>query len=70
MSCSRSAGDCARWHLQASLRELRRFDDIAPRIVALGFEERRGKYWRDGIILQPVGKERWMAALPGIDFKS
>lgn len=69
VSCSRSAGEPPRWHLQASLRDLRRFEEIAPRLVALGFEDRAGKYWRERIIVQPVGKERWMAALPGIDFK-
>jgi hypothetical protein len=68
VSCSRNAGEAPRWHLQAALRDLRRFEEITPRIVALGFEDRRGKYWHDRIILQPLGKERWMAALPGIDF--
>ena len=67
VSCSRSAGAPPSWHLQASLRDLRRFEEIAPRLVALGFEERRGKYWRERIIVQPVGKDRWMAALPGIE---
>lgn len=67
ISCSRSAGDVPSWHLSAALRDLRRFEEIAPRIVALGFEDRRGKYWRERIIVQAVGKG-WMAALPGIDF--
>ena len=68
LSCSRAANEPPRWHLQATLRDLRRFEEIAPRIVALGFEDRRGKYWRETVILQPLGKDRWMAALPGIDF--
>jgi hypothetical protein len=68
VSCSRSANEAPRWHLKATLRDLRRFAEIAPHIVALGFEERRGKYWRDTIIVQAVGKQSWMAALPGIDF--
>jgi hypothetical protein len=70
VSCSRTAGAAPQWYLRAKLRDLRRFEEIAPRIVALGFEDRRGKYWRDQTILQPVGKERWMAAVPGIDFGS
>ena len=70
MSCSRSAGAAPLWTLRAALRDLRRFEEIVPRIVALGFEDRRGKYWRDRTILQAVGKDRWMAALPGIDFAS
>jgi len=61
LGCSRSAGAAPRWHLQAGLRDLRRFEEIAPRIVALGFEERRGKYWREQMIVQPLGKDRWMA---------
>ncbi|CAN5925597.1 hypothetical protein BH11MYX4_BH11MYX4_06550 [soil metagenome] len=68
VSCSRNAGEAPRWHVQASLRDLRRFEEIAPRLVALGFEERRGKYWRDRLIVQAVGKERWMGAFPGIEF--
>ena len=68
MSCSRGAGEPPSWHLQASLRDLRRFEEIAPSIESLGFEKRSGKWWRDRTIVQPVGKERWMAALPGIDF--
>jgi hypothetical protein len=70
VSCSRSAREAPRWHLRAALRDLRRFEEIAPRIVALGFEERRGKYWCEQTIVQAVGKDRWMAALPGIDFGS
>jgi hypothetical protein len=68
LSCTRNVEAPPRWHLQATLRDMRRFSEIAPRFVALGFEDRRGKYWRDTIIVQPVGKDRWMAALPGIDF--
>jgi hypothetical protein len=68
VSCSRNANEAPRWHLQAALRDLRRFEEIVPRIVALGFEDRAGKYWREQIIVQPLGKDRWMAALPGIDF--
>ncbi|MEA2750967.1 MAG: hypothetical protein QOI41_5110 [Myxococcales bacterium] len=68
LSCSRSAGDVPTWNLRAALRDLRRFEEIVPRVVALGFEDRRGKYWRERIIVQPVGKDRWMAAVPGIDF--
>lgn len=68
MSCSRSAGALPVWTLRAALRDLRRFEEIVPRIAALGFEDRRGKHWRGGTILQPVGKDRWMAAHPGIDF--
>ena len=70
VSCSRAPNEPPRWHLQATLRDLRRFEEIVPRIVALGFEDRGGKYWRETIILQPLGKDRWMAALPGIDFGS
>jgi hypothetical protein len=70
MSCSRSAGEVPAWTLRAALRDLRRFEEIVPAIVALGFEDRRGKYWRDRTILQAIGKDRWMAALPGIDFAS
>jgi hypothetical protein len=70
VSCSRTANDSPRWHLQATLRDLRRFEEIVPRIVALGFEDRGGKYWRETVILQPIGKDRWMAAQPGIDFGS
>ena len=58
MSCSRSVNESPRWHVQVSLRDLRRFEELAPRILALGFVERRGRYWRDRIIVQPVGKER------------
>jgi hypothetical protein len=68
LSCSRSARAIPQWTLRAALRDLRRFEEIVPRIVALGFEDRRGKYWHDRTILQAVGKDRWMAALPGIDF--
>jgi hypothetical protein len=70
VSCSRNANEPPRWHLHATLRDMRRFSEIAPLFLALGFEERRGKYWRETIIVQPVGKDRWMAALPGIDFGS
>jgi hypothetical protein len=70
VSCSRAAGAAPQWHLQAKLRDMRRFEEIAPLIVALGFEDRRGKYWRERTIIQAVGKDRWMAALPGIDFRS
>jgi hypothetical protein len=70
MSCSRSAGEAPLWNLRAALRDLRRFEEIVPRVLALGFEDRRGKYWRDRTILQAIGKDRWMAALPGIDFTS
>jgi len=70
MSCSRSAGEAPVWTLRAALRDLRRFEEIVPRVVALGFEDRGGKYWRDRTIVQAVGKDRWMAALPGIDFAS
>jgi hypothetical protein len=70
MSCSRSAGEAPLWNLRAALRDLRRFEEIVPRILALGFEDRRCKYWRDRTILQAIGKDRWMAALPGIDFAS
>lgn len=65
VSCSRSAGEAPLWHLRAALRDLRRFEEIVPRVVALGFEETRGKYWRDRTFLQAVGKDRWMAAFPG-----
>lgn len=68
LSCSRSAGAVPQWTLRAALRDLRRFEEIVPRIVELGFEDRRSKYWHDRTILQAVGKDRWMAALPGIDF--
>lgn len=68
ISCSRAANEPPRWHLQATLRDLRRFEEVVPAVAELGFEERRGKYWRETIILQPIGKDRWMAALPGIDF--
>lgn len=68
ISCTRHANEPPRWHLQATLRDLRRFSEIAPRFADFGFEERRGKYWRETIIAQPIGKDRWMAALPGIDF--
>lgn len=82
ISCTRNANEPPRWHLQATLRDLRRFSEIAPRFANFGFEERSGKYWRDTIIAQPIGHrtnrttrasegradERWMAALPGIDF--
>lgn len=68
LSCSRSAGAVPQWTLRAALRDLRRFEEIVPRITALGFEDRRGKYWHDRTILQAVGKDRWMAAHPGIDF--
>ena len=68
MSCSRSAGAVPQWTLRAALRDLRRFEEIVPRLAALGFEDRSGKYWRDAAIVQAVGKDRWMAALPGIDF--
>jgi hypothetical protein len=64
VSCSRSARSAPRWHVEARLRDLRRFEEIAPRIVALGFEERRGKYWCDECVLQALGKDRWMAAMP------
>ena len=67
ISCSRSAGAPPQWHLQASLTESRHFQEIVPRLTKLGFEERRNRYWRDKIILQPVGKQRWMAALPGVE---
>lgn len=68
LSATRNAGDSPRWHLHARLRDLRRFEEIAPRVAELGFEERRaGKHWRENVILQPVGKDRWMAALPGIE---
>lgn len=70
VSCSRSAGDVPRWHLGATLRDLRRFEEIVPQILALGFEDRRGKYWHDGVIVQAVGKKGWMAAQPGIDFEA
>ena len=70
VSCSRAANEPPRWHLQATLRDLRRFEEIAPLVLALGFEDRRGKYWRETVIVQPVGKDKWMAALPGIDFGS
>jgi hypothetical protein len=69
MSCSRNAGDPPQWHLQASLREPRRFEELAPRLLELGFALRRGKYWRERIIVQAVGKQRWMAAMPGIEFE-
>ncbi len=68
VSCSRSASDVPRWHLGATLRDLRRFEEIVPQIIALGFEERKGKYWHDTVIAQAVGKKGWMAAQPGIDF--
>lgn len=68
MSCSRTAGAVPVWTLRAALRDLRRFEEIAPRLAPLGFENRRGKYWRERTILQPVGKDRWMAAHPGTDF--
>lgn len=69
VSCSRSAGEAPRWRLQAALRDLRRFDEsVAPRLAALGFEDRRGRYWREQIIVQAMGKDRWIAAQPGIDF--
>lgn len=70
MSCSRNAGAVPLWTLRAALRDLRRFEEIVPRIAALGFEDRRGRYWRDRAILQAIGKDRWMAAWPGIDFAS
>jgi hypothetical protein len=70
VSCSRSARSAPQWHLQASFREARRFEEIAARVTALGFEERCGKYWRERTLVQPVGKERWMAAMPGIEFGS
>lgn len=67
VSCSRNAGEVPRWHLQASLQERRRFEEIAQRLAALGFEDRRGKLWKDTVIVRPVGKERWMAASPGLE---
>ena len=70
MSCSRGAGEVPAWHLQASLREARRFDEIATRVAALGFEDRRGKHWLGKIIVQPVGQQRWMAAMPGLELGS
>ncbi len=70
LSCSRSVDAVPQWHLRAALRDLRRFEEVAPRLAALGFEDRRGKHWRERAIVQPVGKDRWMAALPGIDFGS
>jgi hypothetical protein len=70
VSCSRIASEAPRWHLQATLRDMRRFTEIVPRFVELGFEERSGKYWRERVIVQPLGKDRWMAAFPGIDFGS
>ena len=68
VSCSRNAGELPRWHLQASLLERRRFEEIAQRATALGFEDRRGKLWKGEVIVRPVGKDRWMAAAPGIEF--
>lgn len=68
VSCSRAAKEPPRWHLQATLRDMRRFSEIVPLVLGLGFEDRRGKYWRETVIVQPVGKDRWMAASPGIDF--
>lgn len=68
LTCTRSAGEPASWHLQATLRDLRRFEEIAPQLLALGFEDRQRKYWREQIITQAVGKNRWMAAFPGIAF--
>ncbi len=70
VSCSRGAGEVPAWHLQASLREARRFDEIATRVAALGFEDRRGKHWLGKIIVQPVGQQRWMAAMPGLELGS
>lgn len=66
LTCTRSAGEPESWHLQATLRDLRRFEEIAPELLALGFEDRRGKHWREQVITQPVGKNRWMAAFPGV----
>jgi len=66
VSCSRSAGARPQWHLQASLREARRFEEIATRVLALGFEERHRTYWREQVVVRAVGKSRWMAAMPGI----
>lgn len=68
VSCSRVANEAPRWHLQATLRDMRRFTEIVPRLEAAGFEERAGKHWRERIIVQPIGRDRWMAAFPGIDF--
>ena len=66
IGCSRSANAPPQWHLQVSLREARRFEEIATRTAALGFEERKRTYWRETIVIRPVGKNRWMAAVPGI----
>ncbi|MDB4946960.1 MAG: hypothetical protein JWP97_6494 [Labilithrix sp.] len=67
ISCSRSANAPPQWHLQASLREARRFEEIATRVRAIGFEERGRTYWRGPIVVRAVGKNRWMAATPGIE---
>jgi hypothetical protein len=68
ISCSRSAGDAPRWHLQAALRDGRHFDTVAPGLASLGFETRGSKHWRDRLLVQPLKAGRWLAALPGIDF--
>ena len=66
VSCSRAVGEAPRWYMQATLRDLRRFEEIAPSVVELGFERRRGKYWHEGTMVQPSGNNRWMAVMPGI----
>ena len=70
LSCSRNAGEAPRWHLQAALRDKRRFDTVEPGLAALGFENRSGKYWHERLLVQPLSGDRWLAALPGIDFAS
>lgn len=70
VTCSRSAGEAPRWHLQAALREGRTFSAaVEPALTALGFENRRGKYWRQKLLVQPL-RGGWLAAVPGIDFAS
>ena len=70
LSCSRKAGDVPRWRLQAALRDGRHFDSVEPGLTELGFENRRGKYWHRNLLVQPLSRGRWLAALPGIDFAS
>ena len=70
LSCSRNGGEAPRWHLQAALRDGRHFDTVEPGITALGFEKRGGKYWQKRLLVQPLSGDRWLAALPGIDFAS